>query len=40
MISALKKVNAIALQRYFHELEQQKILEILDLIYEDDTNSD
>ena len=33
-------VIAIALQRYFQELEQQKILEQLDLVYEDDTNSD
>lgn len=33
-------VIAIALQKYFHELEQQKILEQLDLVYEDDANSD
>ena len=33
-------VIAIALQRYFHELEQQKILEQLDSVYEDDDNSD
>ena len=33
-------VIAIALQKYFHELEQQKILEQLDSVYTDDTNSD
>ncbi len=33
-------VIAIALKKYFHELEQQKILEQLDLVYEDDANSD
>lgn len=33
-------VVAIALQRYFHELQQQKILEQLDSVYEEDANSD
>jgi len=33
-------VIAIALQKYFHELQQQKILEQLDLVYEEDSNSD
>lgn len=33
-------VIAIALQRYFHELQQQQILEQLDSVYSDDTNSD
>ncbi len=33
-------VIAIALKKYFHELEQQKILDQLDLVYEDDANSD
>ena len=33
-------VIAIALQKYFHELEQKKILEQLNFVYEDDVNSD
>ena len=33
-------IIAIALQKFFSELEQQKILEQLNLVYEDDTNSD
>ena len=33
-------VIAIALERYFHELEQQKILEQLDLVYDNDYNSE
>ena len=33
-------VIAIALQKYFSELEQQKVLEQLNLVYDDDTNSD
>ena len=33
-------IISLALQRYFHELEQQKILEQLNLVYDDDTNSD
>ncbi|MEL6494546.1 MAG: ribbon-helix-helix domain-containing protein [Cyanobacteria bacterium J06623_7] len=33
-------VIAIALQKYFHELEQQNILEQLDLVYGNDANSD
>ena len=34
------RIIAIALQKYFHELEQQKILEQLDSVYEDETSSD
>ncbi len=33
-------VIAIALQKYFHDLEQQEILDKLNQVYEDESNSD